>query len=323
MIAHSKPWVTAEDIDAINNVLHSGMIANGDITALFEEQMAAYTSHKYAVSTSSGRSALILALTMLNVGKADQVILPSYVCSSVLEAILFLGAQPIFCDIGENWCMTKENVVKVITKDTKAIIGVHIFGIACDIEEIATLGIPVIEDSCQYLCSETGKHADFTILSFHATKCLSTGTGGMLLSRHRPLGLIQPYADRLSNMQAALGISQLHKYETMLKYRQAIAKIYDEKIPALYKKNVEKNIYFRYPITVISQYEKVASIFQQHGVTVRRGVDALLHRLYHLPDSAFPNSLTRYNTTISIPIYPALTEPEIETITKACEAALQ
>jgi len=317
MIPHSSPWITSDDINSVHKVILSRMIAQGEKTNFFEKKIAEYTKQKYALSTSSGQSAITLALRILKVGAGDDVMLPTYVCRSVLDAITILGANPVFCDIGENWCMTEKTVESALTPSTRAIIAVHMYGIPCDVLSISKFGIPIIEDSCQFLCPEAGKFGDLSVLSFHATKCIATGNGGMLLSREIPIQSVENYADRLSDFQSALGLSQLERYGEMLKRRQKIANIYNDTIPQKYLPNIKKSMYFRFPVLTQQSFEEISSKFLKHEIVVRRGVDSLLHRIVDMDDSQFPISVNKFNKTVSIPIYPALDEKQINKISIA------
>src|SRR6266852_1535560 len=102
-ILHSRPWITRQDTDAVARALESGMIAEGRTVAAFEEAVSAYLGLRGGVATSSGTSALFLALTACGVGPGDEVVIPTYVCRSVRDAVLCTGARPVLCDVGDDW----------------------------------------------------------------------------------------------------------------------------------------------------------------------------------------------------------------------------
>lgn len=323
MIAHSKPYITPEDISCVQNILESGNIAGGEKTKLFEAEFAKHVNASTALATGSGTAALVLALKALGIESNDEVILPAYVCKNVMDAVFSVEATPVLCDIGSTWNMTAESVSEKISAETKAIIAVHIYGIPADVKAISELGISIIEDRCQYVAGNSNRNeTEIAMYSFHATKLLTAGEGGMvttnnnkIASRIKELEEQNAVASPMSDLQAALGLSQLGKYDKMLEIRKKIAKNYFQNIKAhsamLPQAFINESIFFRFPILVENMdFEKVQAQFLAKGVHVRHGVDSLLHRTLGLSDSDFPNAVEAFNKTLSIPIYPALTESE-------------
>jgi len=187
IITHSKPWITANDRRIVDQTIKSGLIAQGKLVKEFEENMATYLEVKNSVAFSSGTAALIAALRSLEIKSNQEVILPSYVCQSVLEAVQSSGGKPVLCDVGNHWNMTVDAVTQKITNNTAAIIVVHIFGIPVNTHEFKQLGFPIIEDCAQAFgarvnSSYVGTLGTIGIFSFHATKCLTTGEGGLAIS---------------------------------------------------------------------------------------------------------------------------------------------
>jgi UDP-4-amino-4-deoxy-L-arabinose-oxoglutarate aminotransferase len=325
-IYHSKPWITTEDRISVEQVLLSNIIDQGQKVSEFEEKVACFVGAKFSIAVGSGTAALILALKALNINKGDEVILPTYVCHKVRDAIYSVGATPIFCDVGEYWHMTPKTVGPHISVKTKAIILVHIFGIAVDAESFKVFNVPIIENYCQAFGTEiNGRKLKLQgaigIFSFHATKCLTTGEGGMVITNNfefaeklKKIRFVNSVASPMTNMQAALGINQLTRYSYMLSKRKQIARLYFEKIPAYLTEKLSKlsarSIFFRFPITVNHDFNKIKIFFRKRKIFVKRGVDNLLHRSSNLPDAEFPNATELYRKTLSLPIYPALTEKE-------------
>lgn len=320
-IAHSRPTIGQDDLEAVTQALQSGMIAKGTAVQAFELAVAEKTVALESVACCSGTAAIVLALRSLHVGQSSEVILPSYVCRDVIQAVTTLGATAVLCDIGPDWRMTSTNVKQFVSVRTAAIIAVHIFGFVADIESIVALGIPVIADASQAFGAVGAEQ--ITVYSFHATKCLTTGEGGMAVFRDHDLAnyaraLRDDSADRLpfalSDLQASLGLSQLRKFDSLLQRRFEIAGIYSEalagidaKLP-IYRRS---DIPFRYPILTSQSFAQVYHAYAEKGVSVRRGVDALLHRDRHEADQNFPNSVTLFRDTVSLPFYPALSEEDI------------
>jgi UDP-4-amino-4-deoxy-L-arabinose-oxoglutarate aminotransferase len=344
-IQHSKPWITAEDIRAVESVLHSGMIAQGDLVNRLEHAVAAYMSLQGGVATSNGTSALILSLSALGVGKGDEVIIPTYVCPAVWEAVVVSGGTPVLCDVGDDWCMNAETVRGCLSKRTKVIIVVHLYGIKTDVEEISDLGIPIVENCAQSFGSKDqkglcGNAGEICVCSFHATKLLTTGEGGAaltkdskLLSRLKELkygetdDMRGPYPYGMTDIQAALGLSQLKRYPQFLERRRRIAKYYFEHIDqskaVLPYSVMKRSIFHRFPLRVCGDIDRLREEFAAEGIQVRRGVDRLLHRQLGMSPNGFPGAERCFAETLSIPIYPALGNAERDTIVNVTNLILK
>jgi perosamine synthetase len=331
MISHSRPYITKDDIAAVRKVLESENIAKGAKVFEFEKALAEYIGTKSAFATGSGTAALILGLKALGITENDEVILPTYVCRNVMDAINTIGAKPVFCDIGDEWNMNTETIKPKLTSKTKAIIIVHIFGIPADSKNIKDLGVHVIEDTCQAFGAEAngkilGSESELAMYSFHATKCLTTGEGGALTSNNPKItSRIKELLEKnfipspMTDVQAALGISQLRKFRQMLNTRKKIAEKYFKELQMdnvfLPETVKDKSIFFRFPVRIEKlDFENAKKIFFNQGIHVRRGVDSLLHRNLGLDDKKFPCAVKLFGETLSIPIYPALSEEELEKV---------
>lgn len=332
MIPHSRPLIVPEDFGYMRSIMRSGMLMDGSCVDKFENELKNYLNTETCFTVSSGTAALFLAIRTLNIGKGDEVVLPTYVCSNVLLAVLYSGATPVFCDIGKNWNMTLETVAPHISKKTKAIILVHIFGIIEKVDPFLQFKIPIIEDRCQAFIGRkdkiSGKSRIISLFSFHATKCLTTGSGGAIATDNPDIGAslkknrdfyrkIYPITD----IQAALGLSQLKRYKSFLAKRLRIANYYLKYLPVSLTKNLsdcrKRSIFFRFPvINEKSDFEAKAVAFERSGIIVRRGVDALLHRKFSLTDKYYKNAVHCFNHTVSLPIYPALSDKDMEKITE-------
>ena len=337
IIPHSRPWITNSDINIVNDILCSGMVSKGSMVNKFEELVKSYTGARGAIALGSGTAALILGLNVLGVRKGDEVILPTYVCRSVLEAVLNTGGIPILCDVNEKGTITADSVEPLLTEKTKVIIAVHIFGHSCDIKDIKNFNIPVIEDACQaFGLKIKGKPAgglgDLGILSFNGTKCLTTGEGGMLLLNHagerdyaydNSLNKKISLSNRLtpmSDIQASLGLSQLSRYDQFVKRRLQLRTQYDQtcdKSGLNIGGDPISNMLFRYTIRTLSEFEIIQNYFQKQGVSVRRGVDELLHRILGFKDESFPTASRLFKQTVSLPFYPGLKDEEFDIILRS------
>ena len=288
MISHSRPYITKDDITTVLTILQSENIAKGEAVSKFETALRKFLGAKSVFTTCSGTTSLILGLKALGIKYNDEIILPTYVCRNVMNAVSYVGAIPVLCDIGNEWNMTTDTVKKKISKKTKAIIVVHIYGIPADCKAIKELGFPVIEDCCQSFGAsingkKMGSESEFSMYSFHATKLLTTGEGGALATNNLEIisnineTSVNAQVGQMTNIQAALGLTQLKKYNQMLDLRRKIADKYFNEINAVKVKLSltirDKSIFFRFPLTIDGlDFERVKNTYSEHGIHVRHGV---------------------------------------------------
>lgn len=339
MISHSKPCISDAECAALVEVLRGGMLSQGARVLAFERAFAARVETGSAVAVGSGTAALLLALQALELRKSSEVIAPTYVCSSVTQAICSAGLVPVLCDVGDDGNMTAESVRAVFTSRTCAIIAVHLFGTPCQISRLQTFQVPIIEDACQALGAivegrQAGSGGDIGVFSMHSTKCIATGEGGVAVTsdaklaealRQRRDG-VNPLSHRLAapltDLQAAIGLSQLSRYSEFLDRRRMLADRYFERLrgaPLGLPTHVrDSSIFFRFPVRSRLNFTDVSVSFADRGVSVRRGVDSLLHREVCLPPEGFPNAEKRFAETVSLPLYPALTDGEQDQVLAAC-----
>jgi UDP-4-amino-4-deoxy-L-arabinose-oxoglutarate aminotransferase len=285
------------------------------------------------VATSSGTRALVCALRALEIGPGDEVVIPSYVCSAVWRAVAATGATPCLCDVDDGWCVSADTVLSAMSPRTRAVIVVHTFGIPADRQIAMRVGVPVIDDCCQAVgLPQDACGGSICVVSFHATKMLTTAEGGMALSADRSLAdrmrsVAESERDQLSDLQAALGRSQLRRYPGFLARRQALAVRYCDALAALPitlpRRWLGQSLFFRFPLRVKGDFDRIRAEFEASGVQVRRGVDALLHRLAGLDSARFPNAERLFNETVSIPLYPALSDADAARVVATAAKVLQ
>ena len=186
------PWITDHEINIVEDAMRNGWYENSyDYVEKFQREFAAFHDRKYGIMTPNCTTAIHLLLTALGISEGDEVILPECTWIATGAGITYLRATPIFCDIdSKNWCLNPRSVEKLITPKTKAVIAVDLFGNMPQYDELTKLcahnGIPLIEDSAEAVGStykgvKAGKFGIGSVFSFHRTKTITTGEGGMLL----------------------------------------------------------------------------------------------------------------------------------------------
>jgi len=332
IIQHSKPTLGAEEAKAVSEVIESGYIAEGKRVKNFENAFAKYLGVEYATSTNSGTSALHITLLAMGIGQGDEVIIPSYVCSALLNAVNYTGATPILADIDpETYNLDVTDVRKRINKYTKAIIVPHAFGLAADMDSLLDLGVPIVEDCAQSIGAidnlrPVGSFGVAAIFSFYATKVITTGQGGMVATNSRDIaariGDLKAYDKRedykirfnykMNDIQAALGIVQLKQLGSILRRRKEIAKRYNRTFNSYRIKlppSDSGHIYFRYVLDLKMDSILWIQELARMGIICERPIHHPLHQ--NLKCSGYPATDKAWKQSLSIPIYPTLNEEEI------------
>ena len=337
-IPHSKPTLGPEEIKAVSDVISSGYVVEGAVVQEFEQSFADYFKIEHAVATNSGTSALHLALLALGVGPGDEVIIPSFVCCALLNAVNYTGATPILADIrADTFNLDAADVKKRLSSRTRAIIVPHLFGLSADLNALAALGIPLIEDCAQAVGSRYGGRPVGTfgvaaIFSFYATKVMATGEGGMVVSnsaditkRIRELKTYDQKADyrvrfnyKMTDIQAALGLAQLKRLETFVSLRRAIAKLYTHSFESLDLRlppDDPGHIFFRYVLGLNTDSLPWIQALTREGIGCDRPVYLPLHQ--QTKTKGCPVSENAWQHALSIPIYPSLTDDDTTRIVGA------
>ncbi len=345
IIPHSKPLVGEDEVKAVAEIIKSGMHASGKKTWEFEKKIADFVGLKYAKAVNSGTNALHIALLSLDIDESAEVILPSYVCSSVLSAVKYTRAKPVLADIDaefdkRGYNISVRTIRHLINDKTKAIIVPHMFGFPAEIDKIISLGVPIIEDcahsiGASYMGRMLGSFGKIAIFSFYATKMLSTGYGGMvatsdpkIMKRIEDLtkydGRIEykmSYNYSLSDIQSALGLKQLDKLKDFISRRRFIENKYNEsfrdemKIPP---KN-DGSFAFRYIVRFENKIRRdnAKEMLLERGIVSELPIFMPLHRYLNLKKERFISSDEAYDTGLSTPLYPALTNKEIGYVIKS------
>ena len=256
----NRPWLHRDDIAAVQRSLESGWVASGPAVDEFERRWAAYCGRRHGVAVCNGTVALEVALQGLGIAAGDEVILPAFTIISCVRAVLRAGAVPVLVD-GDprNWTMDVSEVERRITPRTRAIMAVHIYGHPVDMDPLlavaAARGVAVLEDAAEAHGAEYGGRrghwrrcggfGDASCFSFYANKLVTTGEGGMVLTdddaladrlralRNLGFGAAHRFEHdlighnyRLSNLQAALGVSQVDRMSDIIARKRGIAARY-------------------------------------------------------------------------------------------------
>jgi perosamine synthetase len=327
LIPHSRPTITEPDVSAMQTQLASEWIACGNRTAEFEERVSSRHGYQSSTCVNSGSEALRLILTSAGIGAGDEVLLSTYVCSSVLDAVLSTGATPVFYDIDQAWRPSVTSITDGLTRNSRALILVHIFGIDGSSTELTDIPVTVIDDLCQaYGLHPRHSRRDAAFMSFSATKCITTGEGGALAIGPKLGAGVPRVKSTLSDLQASLGISQDSQYEEFLLRRKQIADFYLSEMPeeVLQATNEirDSTCWYRFPVTVSMGFVEFSERMKSFGVAVRRGVDALIGSSF---DGArtFRTAEAMFEVTASVPIYPTLTDGQIQRICDATRASVR
>lgn len=337
IIPHSRPSLIESDIRAVAAAMRSGHLSQGRRVNEFENRLADFIGKKNAAAASSGTAALHLALLALDIKQRDEVIIPSFVCSAVLNAIHYTRATPVLVDIEPlTFNLSTDAVKKSVTRKTKAIIVPHLFGCPAEIDRLSELGIPLIEDCAQAVGAafkgrRVGSIGLLSVFSFYATKVITSGEGGMVLSDSENLiskikdlrdydnknDYLVRYNYKMNDIQASLGLSQLSRLDKLIARRREIATLYFKEfkncrfsLPVW--KEEKEHIYYRFVVRTEKKASAYLEKLQQKKVQCRRPVYIPLHVYLRL--RGFPRTTAAWRKSLSIPLYPALKEKEIEKI---------
>jgi len=352
MISIAKPLIGEEEKQAVIKAMSSGMIACGPRTEKFEKNFAEFVGTKHAIATTSGTTALHLALLALNVSSGDEVIFPSFSFVATANSALFCNATPVFCDVNpKTFTMDTEKLESLITKKTKAIMPVHLYGQPADMDPILEIaqdhGLHVVGDAAQahgakYDGKMVGSFGDCECFSFYPTKNMTTGEGGMIttnddelverLNSIRNHGREQTkwgyehsrigYNYRMTDIAAAIGIEQLKKLPKFNQKRRKNAKFFNEKL------NDIKGIDIPYVLP------NVDHVYHQYTIKCKDR-EAIIQKLkdnevgfgiYYPKPMHFFEHLKKYGHTdlkisekladevLSLPVHPALSHKDLEII---------
>tara|TARA_R100000388_G_scaffold94967_2_gene84565 strand:- start:13779 stop:14885 length:1107 start_codon:yes stop_codon:yes gene_type:complete len=261
-IPQIEPWIDERELYYLKKVVDSTYVTENVLTKEFEDRIKKLTGSKHAIAYTNGTVALYACLKSLNIGPGDEVIVPNLTFIATSNAVLMTGATPVFCEVSPaTLCIDPEEIIKLINKNTKAIMPVHLYGQSADMHRIMQIakkyGIGVIEDAAQgvgvkFDNRHVGTYGDLGILSFYGNKTITCGEGGIILTNCDELKqacyrlknhgrdgkgvFIHKYVGFnfcFTEMQAAIGLAQLDKLPAIISKKQKIYDKYQESLKSL------------------------------------------------------------------------------------------
>lgn len=259
-----EPWIDSSELDELKKVIDSTFITENKATEEFENRIKELTGSKYAIAITNGTAALYCCLKALGIGKGDEVIVPNMTFIATSNAVIMADAKPIFCEVDEKtFCISPEKFEKLINKKTKAVIPVHLYGQSADMETIMSISekhnIFVVEDAAQgigvrFKGKHVGSFGHMGILSFYGNKTITCGEGGIILTdseelrdkcyilknhgrpergtfKHEHIGFNFAFTE----MQAAIGISQMKKLPKIIDKKKQICDFYYQELSNISK----------------------------------------------------------------------------------------
>jgi perosamine synthetase len=352
MIHIAKPLIGEEEKRAVLAVLDSGMIAQGPQVKAFEEAFAKMCGVKYAIATTSGTTALHVALLAHGIGEGDEVITSPFTFIASANSILYTGAHPVFVDIDPATFNINPSLIEAaITPSTKAILPVHLFGLSSDMGAIIAVakrhGLAIIEDACQshgalYKGQRVGSFGTGTF-SLYPTKNITSAEGGMITTNDlnideesrviRQHGMRRRYYHdelgfnfRMTDLHAAVGLAQLSKLEKFNHSRRENAKFFNERLEGVIapcEPEGYMHVYHQYTIRVP---DGKRDELRDH--LLNRGVGSEVY--YPIPvhkqdfytkqlgyNQILPEAERAASEVLSLPVHPALSQGDLETIVAA------
>ena len=358
----ADPYITEEDVKAVTQAVRVKRLSQGEIVEKFEKAFARYVGTKYAVAVCNGTAALHAALAALGIGVGDEILVPSFSFIATANCILYQGAKPVFIDIDPlTYNIDSKGIEKRITKKTKAIIPVHFAGHPADMDPIIEIArkhnLSVIEDSAEahgslYRGRKVGSLGDMSCFSFYPNKNMTTGEGGIITTNNDKLAekmrmirhhgqdrryhhIMLGYNYRMTDIQAALGITQLKRLDWVVEKKNEAAQYYTKQIKEIFQHMVippyvakyATHSYMFYTVRFKKQKirDHVAKRLEEAGVETRIAfppihLQPLYQKLFKYKPGSLPITEKVADIVLSLPIYPHITQEEQDYVLKKMSA---
>jgi dTDP-4-amino-4,6-dideoxygalactose transaminase len=358
MITIAQPLIGEEEKQAVLEVLDSGILAQGPRVQAFERAFAEMCGVPYAIATSSGTTALHTALLAHGIGPGDEVITSAFTFIASANAVLYVGARPLFVDIDPTTFNLDAALLEAaITPRTKAIMPVHLFGLSCDMDAIRAVAekhnLIVIEDACQshgaaYKGQRTGSMKT-GVFSLYPTKNITSAEGGMITTNDfdfaekcrliRQHGMKRRYYHdelgfnfRMTDVHAAIGLAQLQKLTRFNAARQANAAFLTERLVGVVAPVAPpgyEHIYHQYTIRVPDgRRDALQQFLQTQGIGTAVYYPVPIHQqTFYVNklgyDLSLPETEKAAAEVLSLPVHPALTQEDLERIVTAVNSSFE
>ncbi|HEY8870901.1 MAG TPA: DegT/DnrJ/EryC1/StrS aminotransferase family protein [Candidatus Limnocylindrales bacterium] len=352
MIPIARPDLGPEEVDAVRDVLESGMIAQGRKVAELERRWSEFVGTRHTIAVSNGTAALMSIFAGLGLGPGDEVITVAHTFAATANAILFTGATPVFVDIEpDTYLIDAKRIEAAITPRTRAICPVHLFGLVADMDMIQAIadrhGLVVVEDACQaHGATFRGRMAGsfgHGAFSLYATKNMTTAEGGFIttnddafadwLRLYRNQGMraryefeMLGYNFRMTDLAAAIGLVQLTKLPGNAARRLAIAARYDSAFGELpiglpITPDGRIHVFHQYTIDVGGARDPIVADLREAGVGADIYYPIPVHRQRYIMERGLhadlPVTDAAASRTLALPMFPGLTDAEQETVIAA------
>jgi perosamine synthetase len=352
-----QPSLRGNEKKYVDDCLDSTWISSkGKYIKLFEESFSKFTDIKYSVAVSNGTVALHLALLALGIGEEDEVIVPTFTYVASVNAIKYVNAKPVFVDSDlQTWQIDPSKIREKITKKTKAIMAVHIYGHPCDMSHIKKIAeefkLYIIEDCAEAIGSyyekkHAGSFSDIATFSFFGNKTITTGEGGMVCTNNKHLedlvirlkgqGLAQGkeyfhdivgYNYRMTNICAAIGFAQLERIADILNEKDRIIAEYKKalrNVPVVVHQEVGnvKHSYWMFTVLAASEKEKneLRAYLAENGIETRPAFHPVHTMPMYIDGNTYPVAEDLGKRGINLPSYPDLFNDDIRFITAKISA---
>lgn len=375
MMQLTAPKFDEAEIEQLRACLGSGWVTQGPMTQKFEGLIAERHGVKHALATTSCTAALHLATMALGLKTGDEVIVPAFTWVTSAHCAEYVGAKAVFADIDlATYNLDPAAFAAAITPRTRAVVAVHLFGLAAPMDEIrahaSRHGIAIIEDAAcaigtSYRGKPVGGLGDIGCFSFHPRKVVTTGEGGAVTTNNDSIAAIIGsvrnhgagsqriiedegvgpwtmanydrigYNLRLSDIQAAVGVAQMAKLDTLLAERRGLAASYSERlsdIPDIVLPAQDAGHSYQSFVVRISdggrrRRNAVMAAFAEQRIQTRPGTHAVpglgyYRDKYRLDPNQFPNAIRAEDTTITLPLFPGMTMSDIDIVVEALSRAL-
>jgi len=351
MIPVYQPHLSGREKEYVNQCLDSTWISSkGEFIGRFERGFAEYIGIEHATTVSNGTVAIHLALEAIGIKPGDEVIVPTFTYIASVNTIIQTGAIPIFVDsLEETWQIDPEDVRRKITPKTKAIMAVHLYGLPCEMSELTSIckehGLLLIEDCAEafgsrYKGQHVGTFGDIATFSFFGNKTITTGEGGMVVSKNKGIienayhlknqGVSQEreywhdtvaYNYRMTNICAAIGLAQLEQADAILSKKRQIAEWYRNGLMGLPLKThneIEDTVHSFWMCSIAVNEASIRQPLREHLKQTGIETRPVFYPSHTLPHCAtggtFPVAETLAARGINLPSYPDLTEAQVAII---------